>query len=232
MAVSQRTIVLNDFGLVRHERTTSTGTTARRAVTIDATPLVHVFDAKILGAGPAQAIAEHLRERIGAISAPAAEATILRRKAAALALSRGASWAQRRYSGGRTGATPPEPAADKLFNDSGRLRNGIVAGPTRDNQWQINVPANRFDPSTFTGGESALIAMYNRLREYVPELGDANRLAIVPAVRQAIGESIDAIYVGRLGRSYGGSSDMRSRVRGLDLEAIKRGYELISMLAG
>lgn len=239
---TQKTVVLNSFGLVRRERTTTTNirvgdlslegnvtTGIRYSVSIDAQPMIHTFDAKTLGMGPAEAMAEHLRKRVATIGVRAAATTILKRKYAADALDRGESWAQARYSGGRTGQKRPG-ASDRLFNDSGRLAEGIVATPTRDNQYVVNVPANRFDPRTFRDGEAGIMRMFVKLRELVPEFGDASQLATVPAIRQAIGESLDYIFVSKLGRSYGGSSDLRSRVRASQMDALRQALELVSEL--
>lgn len=228
MSVTQKTVVLNEFGgasLQRRERTTSTGTSVRYTVSIEAQPFVHVFDAKTLGAGPAHAIVDHLRRRVEDIGMPAAPATILRRKYAKSALERGARWATERYGGGKMGTMAPTES-DRLFNDSGRLAKGLVASPTRDNNWVINVPANRFDPSTFRDGEAGLVRMYTRLRELVPEFGDANQLGTVPAVRQAIGESIDFILMRGLGRTYGDAAGLRERVRAAQLDAIREALAL------
>lgn len=230
MAVTQKTILLNDFGLARRERTTSRGTSVRYTVSIEAEPLVHVFDAKRLGAGPANAIAEHLRTRMQSIAATAAPATILRRKYAKSALERGAPWAMRRYGGGRTGVKPPRDS-DRLFNDSGRFAESIVARATRDNQWVINVAANRLDPSTFRDGEQGLARMYDQLRQYVPEFGDPAALARVPAVQRAIGESVDQIFERALGRMYAEREALRAQVRANQLSALRQVLSLAQQLA-
>lgn len=223
--------MLNDFGLARRERTTSSGTGVRYTVSIDAQPLVHNFDAKLLGKGPADAIVEHLSARIAAITATAAPATILKRKYAVAALDRGTRSATDRYSGGRTGTKRPT-GSDRLFNDSGRLSQGLASTPTRDNDYVINVPANRFDPRTFANGEAGLVRMLERLRELVPEFGDATRLAQVPSVRAAVGASLDYLLVSQLGRSYGGSTDLRARVREARADAIRQALQLVGSLGG
>lgn len=232
MAVTQRTIVLNDFGLARRERTSSSGTAIRYTVSIEAAPLVHVFDAKALGQGPAQEIAEHLRRRIETIQVAAAPATLLRRKYAESALDRGAGWASNRYSGGRTGTKRAGEAKPdgRLFNDSGRFAAGLIAQPTRENNWVINVPANRLDPSTFRDGEAGLVRMVDRLRELVPEFGNANELAKIGSVRAAIGDSVDRIFMSGLGRSYSHQTDLRTRVRAAQMDAIREALQLAGEL--
>jgi hypothetical protein len=196
MAISQETIVLNDFGFTEKRRTTSKGTKSRFTVSIKADPIVHVFDAKALGRGPAEAIAAVITSKIKKIGEFATPATVAFRARAVIALARGDVWAQRRYSGGRTGPKPPNQTK-RLFNDSGRLAEGIAAGPTSGNEWVINVPSNRFDPSTFKGGVAALTAMVNRLQSLVPELRAPEELAKSPEVHDAIRDSIyDVIITG------------------------------------
>lgn len=228
--VSQRVVAINDFGLERRDRTTSTGTASRFTVTMKADPVVHVFDPKVLGAGPSLAIAEHLRARVGGIGALAAPSTQLQRKYAATAAAAGKPWASRRYSGGRTGALPPNQSS-RLFSDSGRFAQGIVAGATPTG-WVVNVAANRLDPSTFKDGEAGVNRMFLLLRQHVPEFGDASQLLTVPAVRGAIGDSLDAIFLKGLGRRYGDNRDFRAAVRQARLEALKMGLDLLQTVGG
>ncbi len=229
--VSQRVVVINDMGLERRERTTSTGTTSRFTVSIKAEPLVHVFDPKTLGMGPAMAIAEHLRERVASIGATASPSTQLARKYAATAFAAGKSYATNRYAGGRIGAMAPNQSP-RAFNDSGRFAKSIVAAPTRDNNWVVNVAANRLDPSTFRDGEAGVNRIFVQLRQYVPEFGDASQLLTVPGVRSAIGESIDAIFIRGIGSRYTGNRDFRAQVRRAQLDALRKGFDLLQSLQG
>lgn len=191
--MKQTTVTLNDFGsgtLERRTRTSASGKSSDRwSVTLDAKPLSFTFDTKALGRGVADTIAAHLRKRVSEIGAVASPSTQLKRKYAENALARGESWAVRRYSGGRTGTTPPNQSP-RLFNDSGRFARGIAVGPTRDNNWVINVPANRLN-ATQLGGENALRDIVNKLRQYVPEFGSAIDLVQVPEVRRAIHGALD-----------------------------------------
>ncbi len=195
-SITQEVVALNDFGFEERRRTTGSGTTNRYTVSIKAEPIVHLFDAKELGRGPAEAIAEAIRKGIRDIGEIASASTRARRASAAEALRRGASWAVARYSGGKTG--PKEPnKTPRLFNDSGRLAEGIVAGPTRDNTWVINVTSNRFDPSTFVGGVSALVSMFERLRALVPALQGPQRLMEIQSVKDAIEGTQADIFISR-----------------------------------
>jgi hypothetical protein len=231
----QTTVTINDFGLQRKDRTSkSTGVTKSRfTVSIDATPLTHYCDAVSLGRGPAEAIAEHLRTRIKTLQVEASNATQKRRETAAVAFARGgsvpkatgkgakaknaratfeagAASVMQRYSGGRMGPMAPNQST-KLFNDSGRLADSLIAKPARptpgqqaEAQWIINVAANRFDPTTFGGGQAAISVMFIRLAELIPEFSDPARLVNIPSVQAAITDSYKALM--------GRNADLRSKL--------------------
>ncbi len=202
---TKTTVVLNDFGggaLQRRSATSASGkTTDRYTVTLDAAPLALNFDTKSLGAGVAQAITEHLQKSVGAIGASASPATLKARESAERAFKAGKPWAMKRYAGGRTGPMEPNQS-DRLFNDSGRFVNGITANPTKDNNWVVNVPANRLNASLL-GGENALIRMVDRLRQFVPEFGSASGLMSVLSVRRAIKDATSAIVQKRRSSAFG-----------------------------
>jgi hypothetical protein len=189
VAITQETIVLNDFGVERRSRTTSKGTTDRVSVTIKSQLLLHEFDALALGQAPAQAIREILAKRIEAIQAAPSIGTLVFRKAAIAAYQRGARWALNRYARGRMEATPPFQG-DRLFNDSGRLAKGIFVRENKTEQsWTVNVPANRFDVRTFRNAAD-LLRMIERLQSLVPELGDPRALNRHRELREVIADSI------------------------------------------
>ena len=183
MPVTQTVVKLNDFGTGAFERRTrvnSSGDSSDRyTASINAKPLQLDFDPKALGAGVASTITEHLRNRISEISANASPSTQLKRKYAGHALSNAAPWALKRYAGGRTGIKPPNQSS-RLFNDSGRLVSSLIAQPTRDNNWVINVAANRLKLES----ESATITMIDRLRQFVPEFGSASLLLSPPGLER------------------------------------------------
>jgi hypothetical protein len=159
---------------------------ARYTVSIRSEPLLINCDPKALGAGPALAIAEHLKQRIAGITDTAAPATVKARLSAQKAVVQGEAWAAKRYSGGKLGTRAPA-RSDKLFNDSGRLIESIKVGATKDG-YVINVAGNRFDPTTLNGGEAALFRIMQRLKELVPEFGDPkllmDSLPIYKAIKQ------------------------------------------------
>lgn len=230
MPITQRTVVLNTFGLERRERFNAAGEAmgARYSVSIDATPMIHRFDAKALGRGPANAIVEHLRMRIEDIPVDAAPATIRRRAQAKKELERGDPMAVKRYAGGRIGTKQPG-ASTKLFNDSGRFLEGLYAAPVA-NGYTINVPANRFDPSTFDGGEAGVMRLFVKLRELVPEFGDAAQLSTVLSVRRAIQEASESIIARSSWRSSSSVVDL-GEARRSRLEAVREALELASTIA-
>ena len=219
MPIDQNVIVLG-AGLEERQRTTSKGTTSRYTVTVSGDSLVHNFDDVALGAGPAEAIRNVLRDKVRAIVAVAAPSTLANRQRAKAALQRGASWAVKRYSGGRTGTKEPGQTV-RLFNDSGRFADGLfVRQNLKEKSWTINVPANRLDPSTFADGQAGLQEMYQRLVELVPEFADASKLADAPEVRRAVAESISDVLM-----KAGKETERLKR------ELIKKGLELLRQVA-
>ena len=197
-------VILNDgeyYSAKFAERTG--GKKARRTIEVRSEPLLMDFDETALGAKPAQAIMEVIRDGIKGIMQVASQATLERRDRAKRRITgalsdrqdgfrrRGKHYAgsyEDRYTGGRTGVTIPAQTV-RLFNDSNRLANGLaVRQNPQDKTYTINVPINRLDPSEFKPGMFDL--MLNRLRALVPELADARRLITHPKVREAIEQSI------------------------------------------
>lgn len=179
--------------LKRRNRTGTSGIgKARFTIEVTGDSICINTDPKSLGKPVAEAIAEHLKQRISSIAAQAAPATIAARKVAMKALAAGKTWAVRRYSGGRIGTMQPDQSR-ALFNDSGRLVKSVAVGATKDG-YVVNVAANRFDAATFNGGESALQEMFSRLKQYVPELADPSKWFEASGVKKAIENSLgDAI---------------------------------------
>jgi hypothetical protein len=174
---TQETTVLlaeQTWSIEERKRTSPSGTTGIRwTMSIKTTPVVAELNALELGRGPAQALLSIAQTQMRAIGQMAATATQRAREKAARAWKNvgGGSRLTARYSGGRTGAMPPNEANPKgrLFNDSGRLadtlfiRENVVEGA-----WTVNVAANRLDPSTFTA--AAFEAMVRKLVALVPAL--------------------------------------------------------------
>lgn len=219
MAVTQDVVVLNDLGassLSRRERTTSSGTAVRYSIEMRADPILHDFNQERLGQGPAEAIRDLLSRKMKAIGTAASEATKLRRSNAARGLAAGVPSDVARYSGGKIGTKPPvlrDPAI--LFNDSGRFADGMAVrfNPT-DNNFTINVPANRLDPRTFGGGEAALARMWQRLVELVPEFRGGAEVLKSPEVREAIATAVAESIVTRTDRARSTISRARAALFG------------------
>jgi hypothetical protein len=197
MAVSQDQIVIMDYeGITATERrrTTSSGTKSRFSIEYRSEPLIGNLDPVAIGKPVAEAMAKAITRGIRDIGEFASPATQRKRDVAKRALAAGAPWAKKRYSGGRTGTKTPGQTM-RLFNDSGRLAEGIFARPNRDGEWTVNVPANRFDPSTFSGGAAAIDAMIQRLRSLVPVMQSAQNMFDEPSVAAAANEAIGMALV-------------------------------------
>ncbi len=227
--MASTTLVLNDFGeLTKRQSKKKDGSlgAVRYSATISAAPIVTRFDAKMLGKGPADAIAKHLRERVSGIRTEASAATLKMRELAAKHLAGGGEAWARNYAPTKKSKTPPNQTR-YLFNDSGRLANGITVGASKGNNWIINVPANRFN-AELLGGEDVLKRIYGQLLELVPEFGDARKLRDVLSVRRAIKEAtplIDPRLVKDLkkaaGKFFGQEISLKQVVDGItDLAAL------------
>jgi len=213
--ITQDVIVLNDFGFEERRRTTSKGTSSRFTVTIKSEPLVHVFDERQLGKGPAEAIREVLWKGIRGIEEFAALATVKRRERARRALAAGTGSAVRRYDGGRTGRKEPGQTV-RVFNDSGRLADGLeVRENVTEKSWTVNVTKNRLTPIDF-GTQAQLLAMVERLQRLVPELGDPRALLKHSTVTKAIDAAISNLIIKALERG----TALRSQRRGALLRLV------------
>lgn len=200
-------VILNDAGEFSPKLAERRGrgrSKSRRTIEIVSEPLLHDFDANMLGVKPSEAIKNAISAGIKAVSAVASAATLRRRERAKRRLSgapsprqesfrrRGAPYDgsyEQRYAGGRIGLKMPGQTV-RLFNDSGRLADGLAVrqNPT-DATFTVNVPANRLDPSEFNP-TGLFNRMIDKLRQYVPILSDARKLLEDPKVREAINESI------------------------------------------
>jgi hypothetical protein len=148
-------------------------------------------DPKALGQGPAEAIAQLLRDRVLGVSARAPAATIKAREVAAKAFAQGKSWALKRYAGGRIGAMPPNQS-DRALNDSGRMAQSIAVGATKDG-YTVNMAANRLDSSA-----GNVNRIWQAVLRYVPELGDTRRLMDSIPIRKALEQGLqDAVLRAR-----------------------------------
>lgn len=164
---------------------------ARYSFEIKSEPLLMDLDELNLGRGPAEAIRDLIKDQINGIAVRASKATLAARERAAAAFSRGEAWALKRYGGGRIGAMAPNQS-DKLYNDSGRLRESIYVSPNMtDAVYTVNVAANRLNPDQFGAGHAGMVS---RLVELVPAL-DPKKLLGMPTVERAIKKASDELIV-------------------------------------
>jgi len=227
---SQVSIVINQ-GLTMRTRSTSSGTKSRFTVEIEAEPILHTFNHARLGAEPALAIKQAITQQIQGIGESVLPSTFLQRKYAATAFARSSRWAIKRYSGGKTGATPPGVTA-QLFNDSGRLAKGIfVRQNVADDSFTVNVPANRFNMATFKN-QGDLVNMINRLRSLVPGLSNPTSLWSVPSVRLALAKTIDTVLITKLGKAYSDETALRAELAKRGFEVLQQVIELIASFGG
>jgi pimeloyl-ACP methyl ester carboxylesterase len=173
VSIKRENVIVLGEGL--EQRTNIKTGKQRYSVTVKADKLAINLDPVALGAPVAQAIAHHLRERVKAIAASASPATIRAREAARRAFLRGEAWAMKRYAGGKMGARLPAQS-EQLFNDSGRMAESIVANASKDGVWRVNVAGNRLSADTLNGGAAAVVAIWTRLLELVPEFADMGKI--------------------------------------------------------
>lgn len=172
----QNTVVLNDYGgvtLDERTRTSAEGSvSARLTLSIKTEPILVNLSSVDLGRGPAMAIRDMIEEQHGNITTIAALATLERREREKRAYENGDPRARERYDGGRTGPTPPAGRSAVRYGiHSGRLKGGwFVRQNPMEQSWTINVPANRFDPTTWGGSTATLRAFIDRLVSLIPAL--------------------------------------------------------------
>lgn len=159
---------------------------ARYSIEIRSEPLLFELNELNLGGELAAAWAQRIRDNIQGIAVPASKATQAMRAKAVDALAAGASWAVKRYSGGRIGTMQPN-TTDKLYNDSGRLAHGVhLRQNLTDSSYTLNVPANRLNREQFGRGYDEMVA---KLVSLVPML-DPSKAIGDPAIEKAIKESV------------------------------------------
>lgn len=243
MAVTQQTLVLNDFGEVKSQirrRTSKTGkTTDRVTIDISSEPVVHMFDDRSLGADVANAIRDKLERDIKNITATASASTLRWRQYAKRAFAEGstAKSVAKRYSGGRIG--PKEPAQTvRLFNDSGRLAEGLFVrqntraansllyGLGQPGYWTVNVPANRFTDGSKAGLDNTQ-HLVSRLAQFVPALKNPRELLSDPKVVKEIQNSIQGLLV----KAKREGDVKRARLRLQRWNAAKAAFGLVRGLA-
>lgn len=162
-------VIINQPGNL--EQRTSRSGKVRYTLAVKSDPVVFNLNDREIARPLTEAIIHHLKSSVKAISEQASPATIEARKVAAKAYAAGKPWALRQFSGGKTGATPPDASSTRAFNFSGRFVNSIVGNFSKDGVWRINVAANRLNPQF-----GDVTRIWNRLVQLVPEFGDPSLL--------------------------------------------------------
>jgi len=191
VANSDRIVLFGGFNELT--RKTRTGVKKRIAIEIESEPILFNLNELALGQGPAEAIKRIIEDQIRGIAKRVSQATIDRRQRAHKSENQ-TRWYQRRYTGGRTGETPPDPNSTQWGNDSGRLANGVFVRENKTNySWTVNVPANRLDERTF--GSRGFMVFLQKLAELVPALGNPGSLLANERLNSAIDEAMDVLIV-------------------------------------
>lgn len=161
------------------------------------------LDAKSLGRPVAAAIADALKRGISEVQARASDATAEYRAKAERSFREGAQWALRRYQArggaGLRGAAktsaetfastgPHEPNADKqnrLLNDSGHFVRSIVATPTKNDEFVVNVSTRRMDTPLVRQ------RVIQALTEHVPLFANPRLLGADSVVAEAVAQATE-----------------------------------------
>ncbi len=201
---------------------------ARYSFEIKSEPLLHDLDELNLGRGPAEAIRDLIKDQINGISVVASKATLAARARAAAAFANGERWAMKRYSGGRIGAMAPN-TSDKLFNDSGRLRESIFVSPNMtDAVYTVNVAASRLNPDQFGAGFAPMI---ERLKVFVPAL-DPKKLMGMPTVEAAIKKATNEMIMKLADDSEKSIARGQARMRAARAQAARAALALARTVLG
>lgn len=184
---------VNSMGVVTGQRTVI-------SVTVDSEPIALMLDEGVVAKRAAEMFAQRVREQTEQISSLVKPSTAKARGVTERAFAKGKSWALRRYSGGRTGATPPVAGALRQFNHSGRLARSIVAAYVESTkEWRINIAANRWNVRDFRN-EGQMQAAFQKWVDQVPMLKDASSdIKIQRAIRETFA---DVMQKQRMGTDF------------------------------
>lgn len=194
-------LVINAAQMKARTRTTKSGAPGKTStvitMTVTSEPITYNVSEAFLLKAASEALAKSIREQTQAISEPVKAATARARKVAEKAFAAGKPWALERYSGGRTGVTPPQASARTAFVHSGRLAESIVARYVeKEKSFYINYAANRWDPKNW----SSLAAMQVAIQKWidrVPALKEPSAdLAIQRAFRETHGQMVEKHRMG------------------------------------
>ena len=120
----------------------------------------------------AVAVTDELRRAIGTEGGQASAGTLAARRRAVKAYAAGAPWATRIYD-------RPPGRTDRMFVDSGRLIEGLVARRLPDGSWGIFPPPRRLEVAVLRAH------VLDLLRQNIPEAADPGVMAKAAGVRAA-----------------------------------------------
>lgn len=158
--------------------------------TVESEPITVMLDEGAVARRAAEMLAQRIREQTEAIVEQVTPATAKARRKAEKAFANGESWAMKRFSGGRTGVTPPRPGENRMFNHSGRLARGIFATFRKEQKdFAINYPVNRWQPKDWPSMAAMQVA-FQKWVDRIPVLnGRASEdVGIRAAIKETFGD--------------------------------------------
>ena len=151
-------------GIRERRRTSKSGVKQRFSVETTYEPIAHNLDALAVGKLAAEAVTKIYIKRLQGYARFVKAATLARRDRWAKEFQNSEYQAMRRFTGGRTGATPPITGQHFWLNHSGRLARMTTNANATDKSYTTNVPANRLNPAEFDK-PSQLEIIFQRLVE-------------------------------------------------------------------
>lgn len=181
--------------LVVKERTAKSGAvTSKTAITIsvDSEPIGINLDEGVVARRVAEMLAQRIREQTEQITEQVKPSTAAARRRLEKAFAAGKPDALRKFSGGRTGVTPPRAGSNQAFNHSGRLAESIVARYVeKTKEFVINYAANRWNAKDWPD-MGRMQAAYQRWVAHLPVLQRmSDDLGIRRAAQETMGEIVE-----------------------------------------
>jgi hypothetical protein len=178
----------------------SSGKGTRITTTVTSQPITVMLDEGAVAKRAAEVLARTIREQTERITQMVKPATAAARRTIEKAFARGEAYAVKRFTGGRTGVTPPRSGENRKFNHSGRLARSIVANYSKKSkEWFINYAANRWRPEDFKS-MAAMQEAFAKWVALVPVLQDASSdLGIQRAIRETVA---DILHVHGMGADH------------------------------
>lgn len=226
--MAERLVLYDNFKIRR--RTLKSGATRDKVtIEIETEPLLFELDEMVLGQPAADAVKEIIQSQINGISKRVSDATLERRKRAHKDAGR-SRWYKKRYSGGRTGDTPPGPNSTQWGVDSGRMANNLTVrdNPT-DASYTVNVVANRLKQETFGKGFLAFVQELSRL---VPAIGNPRSMIGDKRFERGVNEAVNLMITKGKDRADAERILRLKMLRAQRVKAIAAGFRFVSKAAG